>query len=124
MATEIFCNYCKKQAHLVTGKEIYPHRQDLHSKRFWTCSTCDAYVGCHPGTTTPLGRLADATLRMWKSRAHSAFDPIWKNGSMKRSQAYKWLSEKLDIPPEKCHIGMFDVDLCKRTVKLCWNLKI
>jgi hypothetical protein len=35
-------------------------------------------VGCHKGTTKPLGRLADAELREWKKRAHAAFDPVWQ----------------------------------------------
>lgn len=124
---------CGEVSELVTGKEIYPHRADLHSKAFYRCpGECDAYVGCHPGTRRPLGRLADPELRHWKSQAHRAFDPIWKRRfeersaldpdykkGMARGGRYKKLAELLGIPKEECHIGMFTVELCKQTVALC-----
>ena len=116
---ELLCPYCGKPAQLVGGDIIYPHRPDLFEKRFWNCSPCHAYVGCHPGTETPLGRLADAELRKVKMAAHAAFDPLWKNGSMSRSQAYVWLSQTLSIHPDDCHMGMFDVDTCDRVVSAC-----
>ena len=34
------CPYCGKDVHLVTGEEIYPHRDDLHNKNFWLCEPC------------------------------------------------------------------------------------
>jgi uncharacterized protein with PIN domain len=34
------CPYCGKDVHLVTGEEIYPHRNDLHMKNFWLCKPC------------------------------------------------------------------------------------
>jgi hypothetical protein len=37
---------------------------------------------------------------------------------MSRSKAYAWLSKKLQIPPEQCHIGMFNIEQCKATIKL------
>lgn len=52
------CAYCGKPAALVTGRKIYPHRQDLWDKKIWECAPCEALVGCHPGTIKPLGRLA------------------------------------------------------------------
>lgn len=113
------CDYCGKPAEQVTGKEIYPHRPDLFHKTFYRCVPCRAYVGCHPGTTRPLGRLANAQLRAAKSAAHAAFDPIWKGGHKKRGSAYAWLADQLGIPQEKCHIGMFDVDACQRVVQAC-----
>jgi hypothetical protein len=38
---------------------------------------------------------------------------------MTRSQAYKWLSQKLGTEPDQTHIGMFDVSLCQQTIALC-----
>lgn len=115
----VLCPYCALEAELVTGAVVYPHRPDLASLRFWQCSPCEAYVGCHKGTKAPLGRLADATLRKAKQRAHAAFDPLWKNGGRSRDEAYAWLSKELNIPPEECHIGMFDVHQCKRVEDVC-----
>lgn len=116
------CLYCDKKSELVGGDIIYPHRPDLAHKKFYFCKPCDAYVGCHGGGTKPLGRLANRELRKLKSQAHSFFDPIWKQRKMTRADAYKWLSEKLDIPIEQTHIGMFDVDLCKKTIENCKEL--
>ena len=120
----VTCAYCNKPAELVTGKEIYPHRQDLFTKKFWRCRPCNAYVGCHKPNigygdgTRPLGRLANAELRAAKSAAHVAFDPVWQEGVVKRGSAYAWLAEKLGIQAKQCHIGEFDVDQCKRVVQI------
>ena len=113
------CDYCGKQAYLVGGKVIYPHRQDLYSKHFYNCEQCKAFVGCHPNTINPLGRLANAELRTAKIAAHSAFDPMWKEGELSRASAYKWLAQALNINASKCHIGMMDVDTCNRVVMAC-----
>ena len=114
------CPYCDHESEKVTGKAIYRHRPDLYSKTFYFCSTCDAYVGCNSGTNKPLGRLADAELRKAKNEAHRAFDPLWRdNENLTRSKAYRWLSEKLGIDKRDCHIGMFDVDTCRRVVAAC-----
>jgi hypothetical protein len=109
------CCYCNKPSKKVTGKDIYPHRKDLHSKIFYACSNCKAYVGCHGGTDKPLGRLADAKLRRAKNEAHTAFDALWRNRVfITRKQAYTWLSEAMGVTEDLCHIGMFDVDQCAK----------
>lgn len=117
------CPYCGQQARLVTGNIIYPHRPDLSDKNFWHCAPCDAYVGCHHGTTVPLGRLADAKLRKAKMDAHAVFDTLWRHApknqrSTARKRAYAWLARELGLPPEDTHIGMMDVDTCMRVIEL------
>lgn len=97
---------------------MYPHRPDLYEKRFYSCAPCKAYVGCHPGTERPLGRLANAQLRSAKMAAHNNFDQLWKKKKMKRHVAYARLSDKMGIPREKTHIGMFDVTQCLTVVYL------
>lgn len=90
-------------------------------------SACDAYVGCHPGSTTALGRLANHELRYWKKRAHAALDPLWQQrwrtrGGKKakaRGAAYSFLRQKMGLTAEECHIGMFDVARCRQVVELC-----
>ena len=115
----LICPYCAAPAKLVTGSIIYPHRPDLSTLMFWCCPPCDAYVGCHKNTTTPLGRLANAALRRAKSNAHRAFDPLWKSGRITRRAAYQWLSENLGIPFEKTHIGEFNEAMCARVMAAC-----
>ena len=115
----LICLYCSTPAKLVTGAIIYPHRADLATLMFWSCLTCDAYVGCHKKTTAPLGRLANAELRRAKNNAHRVFDPLWKNGKMSRRAAYQWLAENLGIPFKKTHIGEFDTAMCARVMAAC-----
>lgn len=122
------CPYCFKPAELVGGSTIYPHRPDLFGLKFWNCSACDAYVGCHKkgawiterkqhsDGTLPLGRLANAELRRVKGWAHDAFDPLWRNGIMSRRDAYAWLAGRLGIQTQDCHIGMFDVAQCRSVI--------
>ncbi|WP_019583818.1 zinc-finger-containing protein [Thioalkalivibrio sp. ALE16] len=113
------CPYCGGWSERVAGRDLYPHRADLFERTFYRCDPCDAHVGCHPGTGKPLGRLANAALRRAKSQAHAAFDPIWKNGAMSRSQAYSWLARQMALPKSECHIGDFDEGQCAAVVELC-----
>lgn len=78
---------------------------------------CDAYVGIHKGTTKPLGRLANKELRFWKKKAHAALDPLWKDGTVTRQEAYEIVGTVLGLPRSKAHVGMLDVDQCKTLVK-------
>jgi len=113
------CPDCGKEAALVTGKEVYPHRPDLHHKPFWACLPCETWAGCHPGTTTRMGRLANAKTRRLKMAAHAAFDPIWKSRRMSRGAAYAWLREQTGLSERECHMGwMSDADLI-RVVEIC-----
>ena len=86
----------------------------------YLCPRCGAYVGVHKGSDKPLGRLANSELRNWKKAAHAAFDPLWKYGPYRgrRNEAYRWLSEKMGTPIEFTHIGMFDVDQCRKVVRI------
>lgn len=122
MSGEPACPYCGNPARLVTGREIYPTRKDLHHMKFWLCQPCDAYVGCHRPNigfgdgTRPLGRLANAELRRLKSQVHQAFDPIWKTGQMRRGQAYAWLAQQLGL--QEAHVGEFDEETCQKALSI------
>jgi hypothetical protein len=113
------CPYCCRDAELVSGAAVYPHRPDLHHLRFWACLPCDAWVGCHRGTEEPLGRLANAKLRKAKQAAHAAFDPMWTSGDMPRRDAYSWLADALGLDREDTHIGLFDLTMCRRVIEVC-----
>ena len=117
------CPYCNHKSELVTGEEVYPNRPDLHLLQFYMCKPCNAYVGCHPGMKKPLGRLANEELRRQKMLTHVVFDPLWKSKVMSRTQAYKWLADKLGIKVEDCHIGMFDEDMCRQARDACMGRK-
>ncbi len=120
------CDYCGEPAELLYGAERnYPYQRDYGP--VWACVPCKAWVGCHPGTTNPLGRLADAELREWKMLAHAAFDPLWRaknrrEGCSKgyaRRSGYRWLATQMGKSTEEMHIGYLDVDDCKRVIEIC-----
>lgn len=99
----------------------------------YLCRPCDAWVGVHKGTDQPLGRLANKELRQWKQKAHASFDPLWEAKLQRRRQergpsykktwargsGYAWLARQLGIQIKQCHIGMFDVEMCKRVIGVC-----
>ena len=118
------CPYDGAAAELVTGERVYPHRPDLAAKSFYLCPACGAYVGCHPGTTRALGRLANADLRAAKSRVHAAFEPLWKTGLFRsRRNAYAWRAREMGIDPDECHVGMFDEERCKKALEVIASRK-
>lgn len=129
--TAVLCPYCGGAAkHLTSSAEIY-HGRDYGP--MWVCMPCGAWVGCHKGTDRPLGRLANKELREWKVKAHAAFDPLWERKLAKRRRergpdypkaaargsGYKWLAQQLGIEQKDCHVGLFDVETCKRVVEIC-----
>lgn len=113
------CIECGSSTHrLSDGREAYPHRSDLFSKKFWFCG-CGAFVGCHPGSSTALGAPAGKATKRARMDAHAAFDPIWKGKAMSRSAAYAWLAEALSIKPADCHISHMDAVTARRVVDAC-----
>lgn len=119
------CPYCERPStFLASSAPLYGGRDFGPA---YACTPCGAWVGCHPGTKTPLGRLANAELRKAKQAAHAAFDPLWKRKMAKenvgkgfaRNAGYAWLAEQLGIHKSECHIGMFDVAMCARVVAVC-----
>ncbi len=97
----VSCDYCDKPAKLVSGEEIYPHRQDLWKIWLWSCDPCKAYVGCHGKSKKPKGRLANGQLRRAKMDAHAAFDPYWRKDGKKRQYCYEQLAIKMNMSAEK-----------------------
>ena len=111
------CPYCGKQAELKDSSIIYGRSYGL----VYICQDfpkCDSFVGVHKGTHTPLGRMANKELREWKKLAHFYFDGAWKRAKVSRDRAYRTLAVKMGLPIEKAHIGMFDVEQCKRVVEI------
>lgn len=112
----IVCQYCNKFAELVPAEIMYPRRHDLRGKSFYRCVPCDAHVGCHPGTYTPLGSLANKPLRTARIATHDKFDQLWHGGAMPRWAAYKWLRCMMNMTRDECHIGLFSEGDCKRAI--------
>ena len=118
-AKEVICPYCGNTAKFVDSSCVYRKSYGM----IYLCNPCRAYVGVHKGTSTPLGRLANEELRMWKKKAHLYFDNLWKAKIMSRTQAYKWLAQEMDKPSNEAHIGMFDVGECRKVIEKVLDYK-
>ena len=105
------CIECGNEPRLTDGSEIYPHRPDLASKRFYKCDTCpSSYCGCHPDTTTPLGYPCGSATRKARGEAHAVIDPIWREKKASRKTVYFELARRLQIPLEECHVAWMTAD--------------
>lgn len=63
------CPYCGNTTDLIDSAEIYG---GVSYGMIYICRDCNAYVGCHSGTSIAKGRLANAELRAAKKK-HIAF---------------------------------------------------
>ncbi len=113
------CPGCNARARIAHGGELFPHRVDLRARLFWVCTPCDTRVGCHPGGTEPLGKMATERERTSRAIAHKHFDQLWERGEMTRYQAYGWLAAALGMSRDRCHIGRFDSETCARVIEVC-----
>ena len=114
------CPYCGALVTLRNASEIYhdPSRKD----RLYVCNNypaCNTYVGTHPGTTVPLGTLANGDLRNLRIKAHRKFDLIWQTGLMSRDAAYRWLADYFCIRLQDAHIGMCGEYQCRELIRKC-----
>lgn len=110
------CKYCGKATVLADSSIIY---NGTSYGYVYLCSECNAYVGCHKGTTEAMGSVANAELRKLRHLAHEWFDSIWKN-KLKRSRynAYSWLSLRMELNKNITHMGLFDEPQCKMVIEI------
>lgn len=111
----VICNYCGKPAEYVDSTIVY----GISYGMIYYCKPCNAWVGVHKGSNTPLGTLANAELRASRRKAHGMFDRIWRRRWMSRGKAYDWLSEQMGLAKEETHIGMFSIEQCRKVIDLC-----
>lgn len=113
----MICPYCGGKARLVDSMTVY--NNDYGS--MWVCENypeCNAVVGCHPDTVMPLGTLANLELREMRQKVHKLLDPRWMSRRFGRSSTYAYLARKMGIERKDCHIGMFNIEMCKRALEV------
>jgi hypothetical protein len=123
------CDYCGARAVLMrAGDEGYPYRDDHGA--LWVCVPCDAWIGTFARSTrnVPLGRLANAELRDWKTKLHAALEPLAEAKVRRdgcslfeaRAKGYKWLAGELGIDASKGAISIHTLDAaqCERAVQI------
>lgn len=115
MKIPTICRYCGGKVILTTAKAIYGKGSDP----IYLCTMCNAYVGCYQGTTTPMGKPANAVLRLKRQETHRVFDQFWQENGWTRSAAYRWLAKSLHLKEREAHIGMMEMDECEQVIRLC-----
>lgn len=98
------CPYCKSQdIQLMTITDFY--KGNFKKEGYlYVCLNCKARVGCHKGTTEPLGCLADDELRKMKIEIHSIIDQLWGSKNERKS-IYNVLGNRYGHP---FHVGYLD----------------
>jgi hypothetical protein len=95
---DLICPACGCGAKIIDSKEIYGTSYGL----MWICQNhpkCDYRIGCHKGTTTPLGEMANEELRKWRIKVHDKIDPLWKTHKYNRGELYQELGIKFNKMP-------------------------
>ena len=111
------CQYDNAEVVLFMDSSFLYHGHDYGP--VWVCTECKAYVGCHPGTTVPLGSVANAELRLLRKQCHQQFDKMWKHQGCSRLRAYEILSRMMRI--DNPHIGEFNIEQCQRLLSILRN---
>lgn len=120
------CRYCGGVIKLVPARNVYgvsTDRLGMDGEYIYQCQNCNARVGCHKGTTRPLGNVANEVLRLKRMETHRVFDASWKRQGMSRTEAYRWLSAQLRLPEGRAHIGGFEMDQCQKVIDLCERIE-
>ena len=67
MKKPTICRYCGGIIRLVPAADVYgssTERLGMQNEYLYQCQNCNARVGCHKGTTRPLGDVANEILRL------------------------------------------------------------
>ncbi|MGG6445723.1 zinc-finger-containing protein [Pseudobacillus badius] len=114
----VTCPYCGNAAKFMTSKEFYGKD---YGSNLYVCKPCDARIGTHRNSKTPLGTLANDELRRLRITCHSLIDPYWKYGKYSRSEVYRRMSKAMNLPQEKTHIGMFNKEQCLKLISFFYR---
>ena len=113
------CRYCGGRVRKGNTREIY----GKGNQKIYICTNCNAYVTCHKVTGLPMGKLANAVLRLKRQETHAIFDTFRKDQGWQRDSAYRWLSAAMGIPYDDAHIANFEMDDCEQVIRLCREYK-
>lgn len=111
---QVLCPVDGKPAPWVENKEKYG-RNFGKSYMCYYCKEHDTYVGCHNNTREPLGTMAGKELREARMAVHAKIDPLWRSGGHRRSDVYRYISEKLGY---QYHTGESDIETCNKILEM------
>ncbi|MFH7040790.1 zinc-finger-containing protein [Paucibacter sp. JuS9] len=55
------------------------------------------------------------------SDAAAGFDPVWQQDLLPRPDAYLRLAQELGISRHRCHIGLMELEDCRRVGQIVWE---
>ena len=88
------CRYCGGVVRLAPAAEVYgaaaARRLGIEREKFYQCQNCNARVGCHKGTTRPLGNLANETLRLKRKERGLSQEELASRLHVVRQTISKW----------------------------------
>ena len=111
------CRYCN-------GEVSYENNSELYGRSYgkwpyiYMCLRCKASVGTHPNSDTPLGTLADRTLKDWRMKSKDIFFKRTRELKMSRNRAYTYLQELMNQSPNEAHFGIYEVEDCAKIVRI------
>ena len=109
------CRYCG--GFVRKGDTCEIHKKS--NQKIYICTNCNAYVMCHKKTGLPMGKIANAVLRLKRQDTHRVFDSFWRSRKWSRSKAYSWLASSMNMPEGDAHIAYFEMDECEQVIKIC-----
>ena len=119
------CPYCGAPVVYRSADGIYHENKAGTMLYVWSrYPECDAYVRAQPGTSLPLGTLANGELRALRRQAHRQFDQLYKTGRMTKEEAYHWLADFLQAPQSQAHIGYLGEYTCKQVIQAAKELLV
>ncbi len=111
------CPYCGAPVVFKSADGIY--RDNSNNTMLYVCArypACDAYVRTHPGTTIPVGEMANGQLRELRRTAHRYFDQLHQAGYMSKKEAYRWLAATISATLSQAHIGYLGEYYCRQVI--------
>lgn len=117
--SKVICGEC--------GAEMELRQSPKYPAPFWGCTkfpVCRGSHGAHPDGR-PLGIPANRATKDKRIEAHKVFDTLWKQGILKRKEAYQRLAEELGM--SEVHIGESDIEMCDKIIeasKKIWHEEI
>lgn len=112
------CDVCESNRVRLLKTRVTYSEQHADWPYRYSCADCHASVGCHSHTLSPLGLMAQRSVRRLRVQAHVAFDPIWKDGFMTRTEAYEWLAETFGLAYSELHIGNMTKEQLETTIRI------
>lgn len=114
MTTGVICPECGAVMVLRETKKYTT--KDGKPKKFYSCSrwpACNGIHGAHPNGE-PMGIPGNKETKLWRMKAHAAFDEAYKH--LPRKKRYAELQKVMGLSESEAHIARFDIDQCKTLI--------